>query len=252
MPKSQDYHKVFGQEVISKMKLAQTIVVILVLLSASYLSCKPTATGSLNIQNPEQSRASETVVIKVIDDSDKTVSGVRIYGPDYLGDTAKDGSLVTFFKEPGNYELTARKGKAGEPGFVEAKGMISIIPSSVELQAFKGIAPLLPPGETYTGEQHYKPGMTVRFRFKNTGDTEIILNNSAPWKIQSREGETVFEPIALQVIVSIAPGEAKEWTWNQKDKDDRQVSEGGYMVALKCSEGEYRLRFWIIPERMTP
>jgi plastocyanin len=120
------------------------------------------------------------------------------------------------------------------------------------LQAFEGIPPLLPPGYTYTGEQHYRLGMIVRFSFKNTGDTKIILNNSAPWKIQSREGEIVFEPIALQAIVQLAPGEDKEWTWNQKDKDDRQVSEGGYMVVLECSEGEYGLRFWIMPEGMTP
>ena len=89
--------------------------------------------------------------------------------------------------------------------------MISIIPSPIELQAFKRIPPLLPPGQTYTGDQHYKPGMTVRFRFKNTSDTEIVLNNSAPWKVQNREGEIAFEPIALQVIVPLAPGEAKEW-----------------------------------------
>ena len=120
------------------------------------------------------------------------------------------------------------------------------------MQAFDGILPLLPPGQTFTGEQHYKPGMTVRFRFKNTGNNEIVLNNSAPWEIQSREGETVFEPVATQAIVRLAPGQAKEWTWNQKDKNDHQVSEGSYMVALKCSEGEYRLRFWIIHERMTP
>ena len=243
------------------MKLAQTIGVVLVLLSASYLSCgpeatdspEPKATGKLNMQIPEQSRAGETVVIKIIDDAGKVVPSVRIYSPEYLGDTDKDGRLVTFFEEPGDYELSARKGKTGEPGFAEVKGiMISIVPSPIELQAFDGIPPLQPPGQTFTGEQHYKPGMTVRFRLKNTGDTEITLNNSAPWKIQGRGGKTVFEPLALQVIVTLAPGEAEEWTWNQEDNDGQQASEGGYMVALKCSEGEYRLRFWIIPEKMTP
>jgi len=94
------------------------------------------------------------VIIKIIDDAGKSVSGVRIYSPEYLGDTAKDGSLATFFKEPGDYELGARKGETGEPGFAEAKSMISIIPSPIELRAFEGIIPLLPPGETYTGEQH--------------------------------------------------------------------------------------------------
>jgi hypothetical protein len=228
------------------------MLMVIVLLSLGCLSCRQQVTRGLNMQNPDQAIASETVVIKIIDNAGKPVSGARIYSPQYLGDTDKDGRLVTFFKEPGDYELDVRKGKTGEPGFAEAKGIISIMPSPIELQAFDGIPPLLPPGKTYTGEQHYKPGMTVRFRFKNTGDTEIILNNSAPWKIESREGEIVFEPVALQAIVQLAPGEAKEWTWNQKDKDDRQVSEGGYMVVLKCSEGEYGLRLWIIPEGMTP
>jgi hypothetical protein len=242
------------------MKLAQTVLVFLALLSVGLLSCQPKvndspepeATGNLNIQTPEQARAGETVVIKVIDDAGRPVSETRICSPEYLGDTAEDGSLATFFREPGNYELTARKGKSGEPGFAEAKGMISIIPSPIELKAFEGIPPLLPPGETYTGDQHYKPGMIVRFRLRNTGNTEITLNNSAPWKIQNREGEAVFEPIALQTIVPLSLGEAKEWTWNQKDKDDHQVSEDGYTVVLNCSEGEYCLRFWVIPEGMTP
>lgn len=242
------------------MKLAQTVLVLLVLLSAGYLGCEPevtdspapAATGRLNIQTPEQARASETVVIKVTDDADRPVSEARVYSPEYLGDTAEDGSLATFFKEPGDYELTARKGETGELGFAEANSTIRIIPSPIELEAFDGIPPLLPPGETYGGDQHYQPGMTVRFSLRNTGDTEITLNNSAPWKIQSREGEVVFQPVALQAIVPLAPDEAKEWIWNQKDKDDHQVSEDGYIVVLNCSEGEYRLRFWIIPEGMTP
>ncbi len=242
------------------MKLAQTVLVLLVLLSAGYLGCEPevtdspapAATGRLNIQTPEQARASETVVIKVTDDADRPVSEARVYSPEYLGDTAEDGSLATFFKEPGDYELTVRKGETGDPGFAEANSTISIIPSPIELEAFDGIQPLLPPGETYIGDQHYQPGMTVRFSLRNTGDTEITLSNSAPWKIQSREGEIVFQPVALQAIVPLAPDEAKEWIWNQKDKDDHQVSEDGYIVVLNCSEGEYRLRFWIIPEGMTP
>ncbi len=218
-------------------------------------------TSDLNMQNPDQARASEIVVIKITDNEGKPVSGARIYSTAQLGDTvntaqlgdtAGDGSLATFFKEPGDYELSARTGKAGEPGFAEAKGigMINIIPSTIEFQAFDGITPLMPPGQTFTGEQHYKPGMIVRFSFKNTGDREIILNNSAPWKIQSREGEIVFEPIALQAVVQLAPGEDKEWTWNQNDKDDRQVNEGGYIIVLKCSEGEYGLHFGLIPEQL--
>ena len=51
----------------------------------------PVGTSGLNMQNPDQARAGETVVIKIIDDAGKPISGVRIYGPEYLGDTDKDG-----------------------------------------------------------------------------------------------------------------------------------------------------------------
>lgn len=169
-------------------KIILRVLMLMVLLSLACLSCGRQMISDLNMRNTDQARASEMVVIKIIDDAGKPVSGVRIYYPEYLGDTTKDGSLVTFFKQPGDYELSARIGKAGEPGFAEAKGMISIIPSSIVLQAFDGIPPLLPPGQTFTGDQHYKPGMTVRFSFKNAGDKALILNNSAPWKIQSRGG----------------------------------------------------------------
>ncbi|MCJ7515306.1 MAG: hypothetical protein MUO89_04990, partial [Dehalococcoidia bacterium] len=181
------------------------MLMVMDLLSLCCLSSGCQVTNGLNMQNPDQARTSEVVVIKIIGEGGKPVSGVRVYSPEYLGDTAIDGSLRTFFKEPGNYQLFARIGKTGEPRFAETKGVISIIPGPIELQAFDGIEPLLPPGETYTGEQHYKPEMTVRFSFKNIGDTEIVLNNSAPWKIQSREGEIVFEPVALQAIVQLAP-----------------------------------------------
>ena len=239
-------------EVVEMKRIILYMLMVIGLLSLCCLSSGYKVTDGLNMQNPYQAKTGEMVVIKIIGEGGELVSGVRIYSPEYLGDTAIDGSLRTFFKEPGDYQLSARRGKTGEPGFAETKGVISIIPGPIELQAFDGIKPLLPPGKTYTGEHHYKPGMTVRFSFKNIGDREIILNNSAPWKIQSREGEIVFEPVALQAIVRLAPGEYKEWIWNQEDKHKLQVGEGGYMVVLKCSEGEYGLRFWIIPKGMMP
>ena len=180
-------------------------------------------TSGLNMRNPDQAKASEIVVIKITDNDGKPVSGVRIYSTTQLGDTvntaqrgetAGDGTVATFFKEPGDYELSAGTGEAGEPRFAEAKGIgtINIIPNTMEFQAFDGITPLMPPSQIFTGEQHYKPGMTVRFSLKNNGDQEIVLNNSAPWRIQNRDREIIFEPIALQTVVQLAPGEDKEWT----------------------------------------
>jgi len=233
-------------------KLVRIMLVVLVLLSLGCLSCGRQVTSGLNMRNPEQARASETVVLTITNGDGSVAPGIRIYSPEYLGETDKDGRMETFFKEPGEYELTARKGKAGESGFAKTKALINIVPGPIELLAFDGIVPPMPPGQTYTGEQHYKPGMTVRFRLKNISSTETILNNSSPWKIETREGTSVFEPIVLQVAASLAPGEDKEWTWNQKDANEHQVSEGGYIVVFRCSKGEYRLRVWVIPENMMP
>jgi hypothetical protein len=206
------------------------------------------------MHGPDEARTSETVVLTLTDDRGNLVPDVRLYSPEYLGDTDDDGRLVTFFDEPGDYDLAARKGEKGKPGFAEVAGigLIRVIPAPVKLRAYEGIPPHLPPGQTFDGEQHYKPGMMVKFGLGNSGNKAITLNNSAPWKIESREGETIFEPYALQVVVSLAAGEVKEWTWNQKDSDGLPVSEGGYIVVLGCSAGEYRLRFWIVPEKLMP
>lgn len=221
-------------------------------LSLGFLGCGSQEAGSLNIQVPDQARTNETVIITVTDNNGNPMKEVRVYSPEYLGDTDKDGKLKTFFKECGEYHLSARKGKADEPGFIEKEdaGKINIITGPVEFESFDGIMPLMPPGQTFTGEHHYKPGMTVRFRLKNISDKNILLDNSAPWKIQGRTGEEAFQPIALQVITQITPGEYKEWTWNQKDNNNLQLDEGGYVIVLRCSEGEYRLRFWIVDERV--
>ena len=107
------------------------VLIVMGLLSLGCLNSGRQVTSSLNMQNPDEARASEMVVIKIIDGYGKPLSGVRIYSPQYLGDTDEDGRLVTFFKEPGDYELDVRKGKTGEPGFAEAKGIINIIPSPI-------------------------------------------------------------------------------------------------------------------------
>jgi len=60
--------------------------------------------------NPEQARTSETVVLTMTNGNGKAILGIRVYSSEYLGETDKDGRLVTFFKEPGDYELSARKG----------------------------------------------------------------------------------------------------------------------------------------------
>jgi hypothetical protein len=197
------------------------------------------------------------VTIKVTDGSGKPVAGAGVYsdneitGGAYIGQTDKQSQIVTFFEHPVSYRLTARRGKAGEPGFAEGKGTIRIVPGAVELIVFGGVhvGPPPLPGQP-ARENSYRPGMAVKFRVKNIGLNEITLSNSAPWKIQAGDSKVVFSPVALQVIVPLAPGEGKEWSWEQKDNNGNQVKEGRYIVVLSCSEGEYRCWFNIVPERL--
>ena len=214
--------------------------------------CSGCSQSALNMQNPAEARVSEIVLIKIVDNNGDPVSGARIYSPVIMGETDADGNLLTFFKDPGDYDLLARKGISGEAGFAETTGEITIVPGNVELVAYGGVEPIMPPGSVYEGDQHYRPGMLVRFYVKNSGNTEIVLNNTAPWIIQTMEGIPLYNPVTLQVIVELSPGEQSEWVWDQIDDNGLQIEPGGYDIILNCSEGEYGLRFWILPEGITP
>lgn len=237
------------------MKRLYLVLLALLLLLPSCGDRGTQAGGKLVIQAPEQARVSETVVIKVTDGSGRPVVGAGVYsdnevtGGAYIGETDKEGQIVTFFEHPVSYALTARQGKAGEPRFAEGKGTIDIVPGLVELAAYGGFhvgPPPLPSQPAQTN--NYRPGMTVKLRMKNIGLSEITPSNSAPWKIQTSDDKVVFSPVALQVIIPLAPGESKGWTWDQKDNNGNQVKEGRYIVVLSCSEGEYRCWFNIVPE----
>jgi hypothetical protein len=55
-----------------------------------------------------------------------------------IGETDKEGNLVTFFEQPASYGLSARRGEVGKPGFAEGKQNTRIVPGTVELIAFGG------------------------------------------------------------------------------------------------------------------
>ena len=202
--------------------------------------------GKLVIKAPEQTRVNETVVIKVTDEKGRPVEKAH-FSHGYVGGTGitdKKGEVATFFSQPGTYEY-----KVTRPGFSEEKGTINIVHGAVELIAFDGIHIGPPPLPDEPAQaNNYRPGMLVQFRIKNIGVKEISLPNSAPWQIQTVDGKMMFSPVALQVIASLAPGETKEWNWEQKDNHGNQVKEGTYLVVLCCSEGEYRCLFNIMPE----
>jgi len=78
----------------------------------------------------------------------------------------------------------------------------------------------------------FKRSEPVAFRLINDCDEDVVLPNSAPWIVKNCNGETIFSPISLQVITKIEPGGSKEWLWNQRDTDGKNVEPGIYYIVL--------------------
>ena len=96
-------------------------------------------------------------------------------------------------------------------------------------------------------KDEYKIGERVTFRLINNCDEDLILPNSAPWIIKDSRGETIFSPISLQVITRIKPRSFKEWSWNQKDNQGRNVGPGTYHIEIKTiNRGVFKLSIRII------
>lgn len=100
-------------------------------------------------------------------------------------------------------------------------------------------------GELKTDKSVYSLGETVTIIFTNTGAFQITLRNSGPWVIKDKNGAIVFHPIALMVITHVQPGQTMNWTWDQKDDNGMQVSEGPYTVELETGAGTYTATFQI-------
>ena len=96
-------------------------------------------------------------------------------------------------------------------------------------------------------KDYYKINEPVTFRLINNCNEDLILPSSAPWIIKDSRGETIFSPISLQVITRIKPGSFKEWSWNQKDNQGRNVGPGTYYIEIKTiNQGVFKLSIKII------
>ncbi len=103
-----------------------------------------------------------------------------------------------------------------------------------------------PQGQLSTDKSAYLQGETVTITFRNTGTVRIELPNSAPWVIKNAAGQTVFSPVAAQVITPVGPGATRTWTWNQRDNAGNQVPPGTYTVELSTANaGTFRAAFAI-------
>ena len=97
-----------------------------------------------------------------------------------------------------------------------------------------------------TTKDVFKVSEPVEFILINNCEDSIVLSNSAPWRIEGLEGEVVFKPISLQVLVEVKLGEEMKWIWDQRDSEGKQVPTGRYYVVIDTfNKGSFRYGFWI-------
>lgn len=84
-----------------------------------------------------------------------------------------------------------------------------------------------------TNKTKYMQGEEVEIVLENKSNNNIILPNSAPWKIVNEKGENIYTPLSLQVIVTLNPNEKLTWKWKQKDMTGKQVQREKYYIILE-------------------
>jgi hypothetical protein len=89
----------------------------------------------------------------------------------------------------------------------------------------------------------YKVGQNATFSLINQSRRPVTLNNSAPWTIVDSANQTVFSPVALQSVTELAPGQSRNWAWDQKNASGNQVPAGQYRIVFPDFGS---LRFYII------
>lgn len=74
--------------------------------------------------------------------------------------------------------------------------------------------------------------MPVCFTFTNTGDDWLYFPDSAPWRIETPEGEIVWRAeVATTAIEPIAPGESDRDCWHGFTSGSTPAGAGAYEVV---------------------
>lgn len=87
----------------------------------------------------------------------------------------------------------------------------------------------------------YRIGEPVNISFINNEPKILYLPEIPPWEIwkfdfRSFQWQSVINPLALQVVNPVLPGNTRSWTWDQRDNRSEQVSWGLYRVDIPYSE----------------
>ncbi len=201
------------------------------------------------ISAPSKAQAGQEVTVRITNMRDESpVEGASVYlvprhepsylplGQNYtppaltprsLGTTGADGELKVTLTDPGKFFLTAEK-----PGFAQGFAAVTVYKAQQEV--------------TFTADkQVYNQAEPVTLTLRNGLDSPITLNCGAPWKITRPNGESVFAPFSIMVIIDVEPGKEITWAWDQKDQAGEQVKPGVYVATIRTSGGDIFARFCI-------
>lgn len=94
-------------------------------------------------------------------------------------------------------------------------------------------------------KEEYKIGETITFTVTNTGTETIYFPNTASFTIYHiiKSGfqkviQPIYTPIGLQVLTPLNGSESRNFSWDQKNNDRNQVTEGEYMIVIDYYENE--------------
>jgi len=109
-----------------------------------------------------------------------------------------------------------------------------------------------PQGRLTTDKSSYLPGETVHITFANLGSVNITLANTAPWTIVDALGRVIYTPMAAMVLTTVAPGDTRTWSWDQRDNSGLQVAPGTYTVELETMDAGKFTTTFVIQAPPTP
>ena len=89
----------------------------------------------------------------------------------------------------------------------------------------------------FTGKRRYNLGETVKIFLVNLSNKTIVLPNTSPWEILSKDGKLIYIPIRELKKLKLASGDSKVWLWHQINMKGATVNPGNYIVKLKLANG---------------
>lgn len=92
-----------------------------------------------------------------------------------------------------------------------------------------------------TSQDRYGPDEPVLFVATNAGNATI--SGTPSMTIRDADGRTVWQPVGIQVVQDLKPGESRRFLWDQRNDDGRPAPAGGYLAQLEWGEARAETKF---------